>query len=167
MILNINGQEIPEQFFQQRLQEIYPEVKKRLAGKPPAIIDLTAQDETRDRVIEEVLIDQEIDRVNPPADEALVQQELKKMLKKQDTKRQLKTAGKDRDARRRADSRDEDESDEDVGRGRGRNVYGKDRDHRPVGGAKDIDHRKWRSCKSTRIVLSMHLAQQQSWRYPH
>ncbi|MBT5379567.1 MAG: hypothetical protein HN675_10515 [Opitutae bacterium] len=97
MILKINGQEIPEQFFQQRLQEIFPEVQKRLAGKPPAIINLTAQDETRDRIIEEVLIDQEIDRVNPPADEALVQQELKKMLKKQETKRQLKAAGKDRD----------------------------------------------------------------------
>ena len=97
MILKINGQEIPEQFFQQCLQKIYPEVQKRLAGKPPPIIDLTARDEARDRVIEEVLIEQEIDRVNPPTDEALVQQELKKMLKKQETKRQLKAAGKDRE----------------------------------------------------------------------
>ena len=97
MILKINGQEVPEAFFEQRLQEVYPEVQKRLAGKPQAIIELTAQDEARARVIEEVLIEQEVDRVNPQADEALVQQELKKMLKKQETKRQLKAAGANRD----------------------------------------------------------------------
>ncbi len=83
MKLIINGQEIPQAFFEQRLQEIYPEVQQRLGDKPPAIIELSARDEARERVIEEALIEQEIDRVNPPADEALVQQELKKMLKKQ------------------------------------------------------------------------------------
>ncbi len=97
MKLIINGQEIPQAFFEQRLQEIYPEVQQRLGDKPPAIIDLSARDEARERVIEEALIEQEIDRVNPPADEALVQQELKKMLKKQETKRQLKQAGRNRE----------------------------------------------------------------------
>ena len=97
MKLIINGQEIPQAFFEQRLQEIYPEVQQRLGDKPPAIIELSARDEARERVIEEALIEQEIDRVNPPADEALVQQELKKMLKKQETKRQLKQAGRNRE----------------------------------------------------------------------
>ncbi len=97
MTLVINGQEVPEAFFEQRLQEVYPEVQQRLEGKPPAIIELTAQDEARARVIEEVLIEQEVDRVNPETDEALVQQELQKMLKKQETKRQLKQAGQNRD----------------------------------------------------------------------
>ena len=97
MKLIINGQEIPQAFFEQRLQEIYPEVQQRLGDKPPAIIELSARDEARERVIEESLIEQEIDRVNPPADEALVQQELKKMLKKQETKRQLKQAGRNRE----------------------------------------------------------------------
>ena len=97
MKLTINGQEIPQAFFEQRLQEIYPEVQQRLGDKPPAIIELSARDEARERVIEEALIEQEIDRVNPPADEALVQQELKKMLKKQETKRQLKQAGRNRE----------------------------------------------------------------------
>ena len=97
MKLIINGQEIPQAFFEQRLQEIYPEVQQRLGDKPPAIIELRARDEARERVIEEALIEQEIDRVNPPADEALVQQELKKMLKKQETKRQLKQAGRNRE----------------------------------------------------------------------
>ena len=97
MKLIINGQEIPQAFFEQRLQEIYPEVQQRLGDRPPAIIELTARDEARERVIEEALIEQEIDRVNPPADEALVQQELKKMLKKQETKRQLKQAGRNRE----------------------------------------------------------------------
>ena len=97
MKLIINGQEIPQAFFEQRLQEIYPEVQQRLGDKPPAIIELSAHDEARERVIEEALIEQEIDRVNPPADEALVQQELKKMLKKQETKRQLKQAGRNRE----------------------------------------------------------------------
>ena len=97
MKLIINGQEIPQAFFEQRLQEIYPEVQQRLGDKPPAIIELSARDEARERVIEEALIEQEIDRVNPPADEALVQQELKKILKKQETKRQLKQAGRNRE----------------------------------------------------------------------
>ncbi len=97
MKLIINGQEIPQAFFEQRLQEIYPEVQQRLGDKSPAIIELSARDEARERVIEEALIEQEIDRVNPPADEALVQQELKKMLKKQETKRQLKQAGHNRE----------------------------------------------------------------------
>ena len=97
MKLIINGQEIPQAFFEQRLQEIYPEVQQRLGDKSPAIIELSARDEARERVIEEALIEQEIDRVNPPADEALVQQELKKMLKKQETKRQLKQAGRNRE----------------------------------------------------------------------
>ena len=97
MKLTINGQEIPQAFFEQRLQEIYPEVQQRLGDKPPAIIELSARDEARERVIEEALIEQEIGRVNPPADEALVQQELKKMLKKQETKRQLKQAGRNRE----------------------------------------------------------------------
>ena len=97
MKLIINGQEIPQAFFEQRLQEIYPEVQQRRGDKPPAIIELSARDEARERVIEEALIEQEIDRVNPPADEALVQQELKKMLKKQETKRQLKQAGRNRE----------------------------------------------------------------------
>ena len=97
MKLIINGQEISQAFFEQRLQEIYPEVQQRMGDKPPAIIELSARDEARERVIEEALIEQEIDRVNPPADEALVQQELKKMLKKQETKRQLKQAGRNRE----------------------------------------------------------------------
>ena len=97
MKLIINGQEIPQAFFEQRLQEIYPEMQQRLGDKPPAIIELSARDEARERVIEEALIEQEIDRVNPPADEALIQQELKKMLKKQETKRQLKQAGRNRE----------------------------------------------------------------------
>ena len=79
MKLIINGQEISQAFFEQRLQEgIYPEVQQRLGDKPPAIIELSARDEARERVIEEALIEQEIDRVNPPADEALVQQERRK-----------------------------------------------------------------------------------------
>ena len=72
-------------------------MQQRLGDKPPAIIELSARDEARERVIEEALIEQEIDRVNPPADEGLVQQELKKMLKKQETKRQLKQAGRNRE----------------------------------------------------------------------
>ena len=83
--------------YQQRLQEIYPQVQQRLQGKPMEIIRLTAEDEARARVVEEMLIEQEIDRVNPTADEELVQQELKKLLKKQETKQQLKQAGNDRE----------------------------------------------------------------------
>ena len=47
MKLIINGQEIPQAFFEQRLQEIYPEVQQRLGDKPPAIIELSAHDEAR------------------------------------------------------------------------------------------------------------------------
>ena len=43
MKLIINGQEIPQAFFEQRLQEIYPEVQQRLGDKPPAIIELSAR----------------------------------------------------------------------------------------------------------------------------